>query len=577
MRTGKPILHKEEILFDGTKKRYVTLMITKVPLFNTGGKVIGLVGIASDITRIKETSWKLAASNKELKIAKKEAEILAQKAEDANNTKSKFLSNMSHEIRTPMNAILGFSELLESMIGDPKQKQYLSSILSSGRTLLALINDILDLSKIEAGKIELQYSAVNVENLINEMSAIFSAKTKEKELEFITEMDEKIPRVLNLDEVRIRQILFNVVGNAVKFTSSGYVKLKVDGIYHKDRSRIGLKFSVKDTGIGISTEDKKIIFGAFQQSRDQSIKEYGGTGLGLSITKRLVELMGGKIYVDSIIGKGTTFSIALNDIAVASVEDLKVKKEDSEVDNIRFKSQVVLVVDDIKSNRFLIREILGQYNIKTIIAENGKAAVEMAKVHHPALILMDLNMPVMDGYEAIKILKKDKGLSSIPVIALTASAMKDEEEKVKNSKADGYVKKPVKRDKLLKVLSLYLEFTKPGDKPKETVDKASSKKRTSVVITPGIRKKLPELISMLEGPMMGKWERANRTFIISDIKDFAIAINKLGKKYNLKIIVDWAGELSGQADTFDMGKLPVSLKYYPELIKELKKLLKSPG
>ena len=574
IKKGKTLFQKDEIVFDKTKNKTVHLITTKVPLIDPRGKVTGLVGIVSDITKLKEASGRLALSNKELAAAKREAERSTQKAKAANQTKSNFLSSMSHEIRTPMNAILGFSELLKNMIEDPKQKQYLSSILSSGKTLLALINDILDLSKIEAGKIELQYSAVNPKNLFNEMSGIFSAKIKEKGLEFFTEIDEDLPKALQLDEVRTRQVLFNVVGNAVKFTSSGYIKLKVKGIYHKDRSRIDLKFLVKDTGIGISAEDKKIIFGAFQQSRDQSIKKYGGTGLGLSITQRLVGLMGGKISVESTVGKGTTFCIILKDIAVASVEDLAGEKEGRFADNIRFKGQEVLVVDDIESNRFLIKETLNPYNLKIIMAENGKQAIEAVKTHHPGLILMDLHMPVMDGYEAIKILKKDKGTSPIPIVALTASAMKEEEEEVKRSKADGYVRKPIKKDKLLKELTRHLAFTKEKDKPEVSMDKTVGKKSAPEEITPEVRKKLPGLISILEGRMKGKWERAEKTFIISDIKDFAAEAGELGKKYGLKILTSWADEISSQADSFDMEKLPGSFKYYPELIEEVKKLVK---
>ncbi len=183
-------------------------------------------------------------------------------------------------------------------------------------------------------------------------------------------------------------------------------------------------------------------------------------------------------------------------------------------------------------------------------------------------------MPVMNGYEAIRVLKKDKDTSSIPIVALTASAMKEEEEEVKKSKADGYVRKPIKKHKLLKELKRHLAFTEIKDKPEGSMDKADSKKSAPVVITPEVRKKLPELILILEGAMLRKWERAETTFIISDIKDFAAEARELGKKYGLNNIMDWAEEISSQADSFDMEKLPGSLKYYPELIEEIKKLIK---
>ncbi len=377
MKTGKPVWHKEELVFNKKSNKNVNLITTKIPLFDSGGNVTGLVGISSDVSKLKEASEELAISNKELAAARKESEASARKAVSANKTKSEFLSNMSHEIRTPMNAIMGFSELLESQVEDLQQKQYLASILSSGKTLLALINDILDLSKIEAGKIELQYAALNPQNLFDEIGRIFSVKVKEKGLEFLTEIDDKLPKALHMDEVRIRQILFNIVGNAVKFTSSGYVKLRVKGVYFKDKSKIDLIFSVKDTGIGITDEDKEIIFDAFRQSKKQRSDKYGGTGLGLSITKRLIEMMEGSVSVESTAGKGSIFTVKLKNVVVASVEDISEEQELTFLDDIKFSGQTVLAVDDIKSNRMLIKETLKPYNLNVLRAEKRNQADNM--------------------------------------------------------------------------------------------------------------------------------------------------------------------------------------------------------
>ena len=515
---------------------------------------------------VKEASEKLALSNKELAAARKEAETSAQAAISANNTKSEFLSNMSHEIRTPMNAIMGFSELLESQVEDLQQKQYLASILSSGKTLLALINDILDLSKIEAGKIELQYAAVSPKNLFDEIGRIFSAKVKEKGLEFFTEIDEKLPKALHLDEVRMRQILFNIVGNAVKFTSSGYVKLKIKGVYFEDKSKIDLIFSVKDTGIGITEGDKNIIFDAFRQSKKQNSEKYGGTGLGLSITKRLIEAMGGSVSVESSTGKGSTFTIKIKNIVVASVEEISEKKDTSSMDNISFRGQTVLVVDDIESNRTLIKETIKKYNLNTIEAEDGKKAISSARKNKPDLILMDLNMPVMDGYEAIRILKKDKKTAGIPIVILTASAMKEQEEKAKAANCQGFIRKPVRKNKLLRELSRHLAFT--------DVEEVPAEKETSLSITPEISEKLPELIRILEGETKNKCELVTQKFIISDIQDFAVQVEGLGKKYKAGPLLEWANDIITQADCFDMEKLPKTLKYYPRLVEEIKKMAK---
>jgi len=386
----------------------------------------------------------------------KEYQEAATRAQVADSAKSEFLANMSHEIRTPMNAILGFSEILKEQLSEPKYREYIDIIITSSKTLLGLINDILDLSKIEAGKMEFQYKPVDTHSLFSDIKKIFANKINDKGLKFLTDIDNKLPSSLLLDEVRIRQILFNLVGNAVKFTDKGYIELKVKGDFYPDRSKIDLIFSVKDTGIGISEDGKKIIFDAFKQSSGQSMKKYGGTGLGLTITKRLVEMMNGEISVESIIGKGSIFKIKIKEVSVATVgpdnEDRK-----PEYENIKFNRQKVLVADDVQSNRLLLSEILSIYGLNVLIALNGKEAISIAKNNDPDIILMDLRMPVMDGYEAIKVLKGNNRLKNIPVIVLTASAMKSTEEDIKKIKCDGYIRKPVDRYELIAELKKYLK------------------------------------------------------------------------------------------------------------------------
>jgi len=521
---------------------------------------------------------------KELEETRNWAVQASRDAVTANDTKSRFLANMSHEIRTPMNAILGFSELLEDHIIEPKQRQYLSSIRSSGKALLALINDILDLSKIEAGKIEIQYGAVNLEKLFDEIVLLFAARAKEKELRLLTVIDKKLPNVLHLDEVRVRQVLINLIGNAIKFTEKGYIKLEAKGVYYKNQSKINLQFSVKDTGIGISSENKKVIFDPFRQSKKQSVGKYGGTGLGLSITKKLVEMMEGTISLESSIGKGSNFTIILKNIAVASLDDISTGEEDTLPANIRFRKQTILIVDDIESNRILLRESLKPYDLKTIEAVNGKQAIDMAKEYSPDLILMDLRMPVMDGYEAIKILKADSILKDIPVFVLTASAMKEEQEKIDNLNCEGYLRKPIEKNKLLRELIRYLAYW--GDKAgsgkeeiKAAEDKTAGAANTSTGkmvdegLTPGQKKKLPELIRLMEGKLKDDHIEVTESFIMDDIKDFAVRVGELGKEYNIVLIQEWADRIISQAESFDMENLPAALEYFKILTDEVKKLL----
>lgn len=566
IKTGKPVVDLEyRETYKNKPDRWIA--ITKMPLYGKNGDIIGIIGITKDITDKKKTEEKL-------KIAKIDAENYARKAEDANRTKSEFLSNMSHEIRTPMNSILGFSELLDNQINDPGQKKYLESIKSSGKILLDLINDILDLSKIEAGMIELKQRPVSPGSIFNDIGKVFSIKMNEKDLKFLIDIDEELPKALQLDEVRIRQILFNLMGNAVKFTDKGYIKLTAKGIFHEQKSKFDLIFSVKDTGIGISAENKGIIFNAFRQSKGQRDEKYGGTGLGLAITKKLVEAMGGEISVDSRVGKGSTFKVILKKVAVASVENISVDLEKTPIDDIKFKKQTILVVDDIESNRILLKETLKLNNLDTIDAKNGKEGIDAAQKYHPDLILMDLRMPVMNGYEAIEIIKQDNNLKNIPIIVLTASAMKEQEEKIEKINCEEYLRKPIKRTELIQKFIKYLDYTdkEPELAGEKKSAEAKKHKDTFGALTREARKKIPELITILESHIKKRWEETTKTFIMSDIEDFAKEIEELGRKYELEILLNWGEKISSQAENFDMDKLPGTLKYFTKLISEIKKL-----
>ncbi len=491
-------------------------------------------------------------------------------AQIANKTKNEFLANMSHEIRTPMNAILGFTEVLENKITDKTLLKYLSSISSSGKALLNIINDILDLSKIEAGKLDLQYEAVNLFSLIYEVGHIFEHKTKQKEIDFILEIDSAIPQVIFIDDVRLRQILFNLIGNAVKFTDSGFVKLSVKKIVtNKANETIDLLFLIEDSGIGIPENNIRKIFGAFEQQKNQNINKYGGTGLGLTITQRLVNMMGGHIKVESNPGKGSMFNVYLNNLEVSSMVETNQKDIETHISDIIFEPASLLVVDDIAHNRELIVNFLEKHKLEIYSAENGKEAIDIVMKCKPDLILMDLKMPVMDGFEATSIIKSKDQFKSVPIIALTASAMQEEQDKILNFGFDHFIHKPVSQKELIKQLAKYLSHkTSDSDKTPDT-DSVLYKQQLSTEILV----KVPGLIQILEGNLKEQWQSMRSTFILKEINDFALEIKKLANEYEIRQLSRWSEKIVEQTQNFDMENLSSTLNQYENIISSIKKLM----
>lgn len=435
-----------DVLFNGSEFR------------DEKGKVMGVVIVARDVTdqkliasellKAKETAEQ---SNLIAQETKKLAQLATRKAEDAVNAKQQFLSNMSHEIRTPMNAIIGFTKVVLKTDLNSKQKEYLNAIKISGDALIVLINDILDLAKVDSGKMTFEQIPFRLDLSISAMLHLFETKIAEKNLKLTVDFDPLIPKVLIGDPVRLHQIILNLISNAVKFTTYGGITVLVRQI--KDEGeQVLVKFAVTDTGIGIENTKLVKIFENFQQASSGTSRLYGGTGLGLAIVKQLVESQGGNIQVVSEPNNGSTFSFTL---AFAKTDQLPAPENELiELFDTENSSIKVLVAEDIPLNQLLMKTILDEFGFEMEIAENGRIAVDKLKQGNFDIVLMDLQMPEMNGFEATEHIRS--GLkSTIPIIALTADVTTVDLAKCKAVGMNDYIAKPVDERVLYnKILSL---------------------------------------------------------------------------------------------------------------------------
>ena len=394
---------------------------TALPLANSGYILLFFIFI-SFITKVTHSRF----SDQEAK----------RTADAANRAKSDFLSNMSHEIRTPLNAILGYAQILQ-MNGslDSKQSDAVKTIENSGNHLLEIINHILDISKIEAGRIELNPVDFNLTSLLEGLAAMFKERCESKKLDFsLGGLDQK-PMYVHGDEVKLRQVLVNLLGNAVKFTDQGRIRLELE-------RAAGYKyvFRVRDTGAGISSKERTKIFQSFMQA--EAGLHYGGTGLGLTISKELVEFMGGEIFMESQVGEGSCFSISLELHPAKRTVPPRLKRDRKAIRLLEGYSVKALVVDDVQENRKLLSEALRTTGIETLEAENGKEALECLVKFQPHIIFMDMQMPVMNGEETVKAIIQIYGSDRFKIVIITASAFDHQQEKLKLLGCDDYIMKP---------------------------------------------------------------------------------------------------------------------------------------
>jgi len=556
-----------EIKIKSKLNKEIWVIINGSPLYNKKGQIIGTVGAHFDITSRKQVEQEL--------IKAKEF------AEDVAKIKSQFLANMSHEIRTPLNGIVGLSKLLSNTELTSKQEEYLNAIATSSDSLLVIINDILDISKIEAGKMTFEKKDFKLTELVSSVVDIFERRIEEKELKISFEIDKNIPEPLSGDAIRLNQILYNLIGNAVKFTENGKIEIKIHSVEQK-LNDILLSISVKDTGIGISEDKQQEIFDAFTQAKGETTRKYGGTGLGLAIVKNLVELQGGSVGVNSILDQGSEFNVNIRyDLSKSNETDFNVSNQNRrECSELNCLAGIrILLAEDNLINQLVTNDLLIDMNAKVSIANNGKEAIDLLNKESFDLVLMDMQMPEMDGYQAMKFIRKksSKTIRSIPIIALTAHAIEGEDQKCKQAGANEYISKPFLPEELFTKIGELI--TKCNTLPSIQIDIRSFNITNLKKFTGGKTELISSTLKLLKDSLQEDVELLRKSLSKEDFDSIKELAHKMKPNFvligldnvkNICIKIESTNEISEQKEL--VNQLTYSI---PEIIEKIKLELKT--
>ncbi len=473
--------------------------------------------------------------------------IEAEQAAKIGREKSDFLASMSHEIRTPMNAVFGFTQLLAKTKIEPEAREYIKAIQTSGRALLALINDILDLSKIEAGKLPLALQATDIRELLESTLGVFAETASQKQLQLRLRVAPEVPTTLVVDQHRLRQVLMNLISNAVKYSDQGVVRVSA-GSTTTAEQQCELTIAIADNGIGIAKDRQALLFEPFYRAVGDG-DEREGTGLGLAIVRRLLTLMSGDISLQSAPGSGSTFTIVLRNVKVSSEIAHPLDEDEQSINFARLNPSRILIVDDVAWNRDLLAAFLAEGDHHVAFANNGEEAILAATQHQPDLVLMDLRMPVLDGREATRRIRQTSGLEHIKIIAVSASSM-SREERDESSDFDAYIRKPVAREVLFQAMAEQLGLQAPAAADVEAVSQAATPQ--PLLLEPVAAAARKAAISRLQRIVDFELANIQATLRVAEIRKLANELAVLGSRGGFPAISYFSRRLLAAVERFDV-------------------------